>query len=80
MIEGVQNMFENFKDFNKQLRVQVMSMKEELLLISKRLADIAKEINNFTEEKKQYIVERAEEISPSSLIDLYNILGEYGKL
>lgn len=55
-------------------------MREELLFISKRLVDVAKEIENFTEEEKQYIIERAEKISSGSLIELFNVLGEYGKL
>lgn len=55
-------------------------MKEELLFIAKRLADVARDIESFTEKEKQYIVERAEKISSSSLINLYNSLGEYGKL
>lgn len=52
-------------------------MAEELLFISKRLADVAKKIANLTEGEKQYILKRAEKLSPSSLINLYNCLGEY---
>ena len=55
-------------------------MREELLFISKRLADLAKDIEGFTEEEKQYIIERAEKVSSGSLVELYNVLGEYGKL
>lgn len=55
-------------------------MDEKLLFIAKRLADIAKEIDDLKEDEKRYIIERAEKISPESLIELYNILGEYGEL
>lgn len=55
-------------------------MREELLFISKRLADVAKDIEGFTDKEKQYIIERAEKISPGSLVELYNALGEFGKL
>ena len=55
-------------------------MRDELLFISKRLADVAKDIEGFTDKEKQYIIERAEKISSGSLIELFNILGEYGKL
>ncbi|MDR7856283.1 hypothetical protein [Tissierella sp.] len=55
-------------------------MSEELLFIAKRLADIAKSIEDLKEDEKRYIIERAEKISPDSLVELYNSLSEYGKL
>lgn len=55
-------------------------MDEKLLWISKRLADIAKDIEGLREDEKKYIIERAEQLSPISLIESYNALGEYGEL
>ena len=55
-------------------------MNEKLLFIAKRLADISDEIDSLREDEKRYIIERAEKISPDSLIELYNSLGEYGNL
>lgn len=55
-------------------------MDEKLIWIAKRLADVAKDIEDLTEDKKRYIIERAEKLSPDSLIELYNALAEYGEL
>lgn len=55
-------------------------MDENLLFLAKRLADVSKELDNLTEEEKQYIIERAEKLSPITIIELYNSLGQYGKL
>lgn len=53
---------------------------EKLYWIAKRFSDVAKDIENLSEEEKCFVVERAEKMSPYSLIDLYNSLGEYGEL
>ena len=68
------------KSFNKRIKGIGGNMGEKLLFIAKRLSDLAIEIERLYEKDKQYIIEKAEGISPDSLIELYNILGEYGKL
>lgn len=55
-------------------------MNENLLFIAKRLADLSDEIDSLREDEKRYIIERAERISPDSLTELYNSLGEYAEL
>lgn len=55
-------------------------MNEKLLWIAKRLVDVSKDIEELEEDEKRYIIERAEKLSSISLIELYNTLGEYGKL
>lgn len=54
--------------------------KEKLYWISKRLMDVAKDIESLSEEEKRFVVQRAEKMNPYPLIDLYNSLGEYGEL
>lgn len=54
--------------------------KEKLYWIAKRLMDIAKDIESLSEEKKEFVIRRAEKMNPYPLIDLYNSLGEYGEL
>lgn len=55
-------------------------MNEKLLFIAKRLADVAKDLDILREDEKRYVIERAEMLSPDSLIELYNTVGEYGEL
>lgn len=55
-------------------------MQEGLIFLSKRLIDIAKEIEDLNEDEKTYIIKQAEKLDHKSLIELYNILGEYGQL
>lgn len=55
-------------------------MDENLLFLAKRLVDIAKDIETLAEDEKMYIIGRAEKLSPISLVELYNALGEYGEL
>lgn len=42
--------------------------------------DVAKDIEKLSEEDKEFVIQRAEKMNPYPLIDLYNSLGEYGKL
>lgn len=55
-------------------------MKDNLLFIAKTLADIADDIDKLEENEVRYIIEKAEKMNPIGLIELYNSLGEYGKL
>lgn len=54
--------------------------KEKLYWISKRLMDIAKDIEGLSEDEKEFVIVRAEKMNPYPLINLYNSLGEYGEL
>lgn len=58
----------------------ILIKKEDLYWIAKRLMDVAKDIEKLSEEDKEFVIQRAEKMNPYPLIDLYNSLGEYGKL
>ena len=53
---------------------------EKLYWIAKKLSDVAKDIENLSEEEKQFVIEKAEKRSPYSLIELFNAINEYGVL
>lgn len=49
----------------------------KLLFISKRLADIAKDLDKLDEEDKKFVIERVDKLNAIGLVQLYNALGEY---
>ena len=49
----------------------------KLLFISKRLADIAKDLDKLDEEDKKFVIERVDKLNPIGLVELFNALGEY---
>lgn len=49
----------------------------KLLFISKRLVDIAKDLDRLDEEDKKFVIERVDKLNPIGLVELYNALGEY---
>lgn len=51
--------------------------KMELQFYAKRLVDFTKDFGKLSEEKKKYVIERADKIYGYGLVDLYNALGEY---
>lgn len=51
--------------------------KTELLFLSKRLKDIATEIDKLNQEEKTFIVEKADSEAPMEMEELYNALLEY---
>lgn len=50
--------------------------KTKLLFLAKRLADIAKDLDKLTEEKK-FVIERVDKLNPIGLVELYNSILEY---
>lgn len=55
-------------------------MEDKLVWLSKRLSDVAQEIDSLSEKEKKEVIGRTEKNSPLSLIELFNSLNEYGKL
>lgn len=49
----------------------------KLLFIFKRLADIAKDLDNLDEEDKKFVIERVSKYNPIGLVGLNNALLEY---
>lgn len=56
---------------------EVSEDRTKLLFIAKRLADIAKDIDDLNDDDKKYVVERADMLNPLELVELYNALLEY---
>lgn len=51
--------------------------KTKLLFISKRLSDLAKELNKLSEEEKKFVIEKVDKLNAIGLVGLYNSLLEY---
>lgn len=49
----------------------------KLLFTSKRLADIAKDLDKLNETDKKFVIEKADKLNAIGLVELYNALLEY---
>lgn len=48
-----------------------------LLFISKRLADIVKDLDSLDEEDMKFVIERVDKLNAIGLVKLFNALGEH---